>query len=383
MIPALLARLRRKNYQKSGMKILVVTGSSGGHIFPALAFLEGLKTGRIESLLVLPKKNIQYPWDKSSYKKKYLSIVPIKDIPAFLKFINACWQSLVLLLSFRPEVVVSFGSLSGIAMILFARMLGIKTFLHEQNVIPGRANRFLIKFADKIGVGFRESADYFKKYPQKIIFTGNPIRKELKILDKNEALDYFGFKNNLITILVVGGSQGSRRVNSEFFNALSSAAWRSRVQVIHITGTEDFDLINRLYLDLGLASKVFAFFNDMQYAYSAADLVICRAGAITVSELMHYKVPAIIIPYPFAYQHQKANSSTLEIKNCALVINEEELDKGNILENSLASLVSAPDKLIQMRSGYDNFSRQDSNALLKQAVLNLCAPTHVELTSRT
>lgn len=353
------------------MRILVVTGSSGGHIFPALAFLEGLEDRNIESLLVLPIKNIQYSLAKSSYKIKYLSIVPIKDIPAIFKFIKACWESLGLLLSFKPEVVVSFGSLSGIPMVLFARILGIRTFLHEQNVIPGRANRFLIKFADKIAVGFRESAVYLGKYSQKIIFTGNPIRKELKILDKNEALDYFGFKNGLITILVVGGSQGSRRINSEFIKALSPATWRSGVQVIHITGTGDFDSINGKYLNLGMSRKVFAFLNNMQYAYSAADLVICRAGAITISELMHFKIPAIIIPYPFAYQHQKANSTVLEINNCALVINEEELDKGNILEESLVSLVSAPDKLIQMRSAYNNFLNSDSNALFIQAVLNL------------
>ncbi|MFH1398144.1 MAG: UDP-N-acetylglucosamine--N-acetylmuramyl-(pentapeptide) pyrophosphoryl-undecaprenol N-acetylglucosamine transferase [Candidatus Omnitrophota bacterium] len=353
------------------MRILVVTGSSGGHIFPALAFLKDLEAGSSESLLVLPKNNIQYPLGKSSYKIKYLSIVPIKDIPAFFKFIKASFESLGILLSFRPAVVISFGSLSGIPMILFARMFGIRTLLQEQNVIPGRANRFLIKFADKICVGFRESAAYFKKYPQKIIFTGNPIRKELKIIDKNEALDYFGFKNDLITILVVGGSQGSRRINSEFIKTLSLAAWRPRLQVIHITGTSDFDSTSAKYLDLGLAGKVFSFLNNMEYAYSCADLVICRAGASTISELMYFKIPAIIIPYPFAYLHQKANSSILENKHCALVINENELDRGDILEKSLASLVSAPDKLIQMRLGYDNFFRQDSNALFKQAVLNL------------
>lgn len=336
------------------MRILVVTGSSGGHIFPALAFLEGLEDRDIESLLVLPKKNIQYPLSKFSYKIKYLSIVPIKDVPAIFKFIKACWESLWILLSFKPEAVVSFGSLSGIPMILFARLLGIRTFLHEQNVIPGRANRFLVKFADKIAVGFRESAAYLKKYPQKIIFTGNPIRKELKVHDKNESLNYFGFKNSLITILVMGGSQGSRRINLEFIRALSMSDWRGRVQVIHISGPDDFDSLRAKYSGLEINSRVFAFLNEMQYAYSAADLVICRAGAITISELMHFKTPAIIIPYPFAYQHQKANSTVLEIKNCALVINEEELDKENILEESLVSLVNAPDKLIQMRSAYNN-----------------------------
>ncbi|MBU1929525.1 MAG: UDP-N-acetylglucosamine--N-acetylmuramyl-(pentapeptide) pyrophosphoryl-undecaprenol N-acetylglucosamine transferase [Candidatus Omnitrophota bacterium] len=352
------------------MKILVVTGSSGGHIYPALAFLDSLPAGDTESILVLPKKSIRISRDKYSYKIKYLSIVPIKNITALFKFVISSFESLGILLSFKPEVVVSFGSLSGVAMIIFARMLRIKTLLQEQNVIPGRANRFLAKFADKICVGFRESAVYFKGYPKKLVFTGNPIRNELKILDKIQALEHFGFHEGRVTILVVGGSQGSRRINSEFIRVASLASWKGRVQVIHISGQSDFGSVSDKYSVLEISNRVFAFLNDMQYAYSAADLVICRAGAITIAELMHFKIPALIIPYPFAYQHQKANASILERNNCVLVIDDKDLDKENILEKALADLLNSGDNLIRMRSGYNNFVIPDSNALLKQAALN-------------
>lgn len=352
------------------MRILVVTGSSGGHIYPALAFLDSLPAGDTEALLVLPRKSIQLPLDKFSFKVRYLSIVPIKNFPAVFKFITSCFESLGILLRFKPEVVLSFGSLSGIPMILLARGLRIKTLLQEQNVIPGRANRFLAKFADKICVGFRESGVYFKEYPQKLIFTGNPIRKELKIIDKRPALEHFGFKEGRITILVVGGSQGSRRINSSFISAASTASWRERVQVIHISGPSDFNSVSVKYSALRLTSRVFPFLNDMEYAYSAADLVICRAGAITIAELARFKIPAIIIPYPFAYQHQKANASVLEGNNCVLVIDDKDLDNKDILDGALSGLVNSGDKLIKMRSSYDKFSDPDSLVLLRHAVFN-------------
>src|SRR4030042_1525803 len=169
------------------MKILVATGASGGHILPALSFIHALrnKDPRIDALLVIPKRSLKYNLPPVNVKVKYVSFSPIKlslelkSLIALLKFFQGTLESLILLLEYKPDIVVGFGSLDSIPLVFFAWMARIKTLIHEQNVTPGRANRLLAKFSDKIAVSFEETMSYWQDYRKKIVLTGNPLREDL------------------------------------------------------------------------------------------------------------------------------------------------------------------------------------------------------------
>jgi len=367
--------------KKNRAKILVVTGASGGHIFPALSFLDTLK-GRhrdLDTLLILPRlpsteKNL--PIETVGVKVRYISISPIKlsidfkNFVAILRFFKAIFESIFILLSFNPDFVVGFGSIACIPIIFLAWLFRITTLIHEQNVIPGRANRFLARFADRVAISFQESQGYFKDYKKKIVFTGNPLRKELAKIEKNKALDFFGFGNSKFTILVMGGSSGSHNVNLGLFKAISMMPDRHNLQVIHLSGPGDYDLLKQSYKDSNIKVRLFSFFRDMQFAYSASDLVVCRAGATTTAEIIFFRLPAIIIPYPFAYEHQLANARVLEKKGCAMIINDSELDK-DTLKQTIEGLINNPEKIKDMQAKYDLLSSLDANNRLADSVLTL------------
>ncbi len=363
------------------MKVLVISGASGGHIFPALGLLDSLqeKGKFIEHLLVLPRKSLENGIEISGYKVKYISISSIrlaldsKNIFSIFKFFQGTVESLCILSNFKPDIVIGFGSLATLPMVLFSYFLRVKTLIHEQNVIPGRANRFLAKFCDRIAVSFEETKRYFKCYEHKTVFSGNPIRKNLKRTDKFKALDFFGLKEDRPTLLVMGGSLASHRINIVFLQSLSGLADKSRLQVIHLCGAKDFDLLNSGYKDLGVNFRLLVFLKEMQYAYSAADLAVCRAGATTISELIFFKLPAVLIPYPYAGGHQRANAKVLEEKGCAVVIEDDQFDSENLLK-TLQRFIETPQNLQNMRSGYDALRFDNANELLVDALLSTVNP---------
>ncbi|MDD5731071.1 MAG: undecaprenyldiphospho-muramoylpentapeptide beta-N-acetylglucosaminyltransferase [Candidatus Omnitrophica bacterium] len=360
------------------MRILAVAGASGGHIFPAVSFLEAVKdkSREIDTLLVLPRKSIEKQLDLPGCIVSYISISALslrfnfKNIMAFSGFLLGALQSLFLLLKFRPNVVVGFGSIASVPMVFFARCLGIKTVLHEQNVIPGRANRFLARFADRIAVSFDDTRKYLKSYADKIVLTGNPVRKGLKKIEKKEALGFFEFSADKFTVLVMGGSQGSLSINKAFLKAVSGMRAKDRLQVIHLCGVNDFESVGKSYKELKVNVRLFGFLKSMEYAYSACDLAVSRAGAVTLSELMFLSVPAVVIPYPLAYNHQAKNAEILKNAGCAVIIEDGELGTG-ILQNTLEEIMEDPRKIEEMRRGFERMPPAKADKLLANNVLGL------------
>lgn len=360
------------------MKILAVCGSSGGHIYPALSFLDALKDKEksAEFLLVLPKRAKEKQMAIDSYPVSYISTETIKfscckdSILGIIKFIRGSIESLILLLKFKPDVVIGFGTLDSLPIVMLSWFFRIKTIIHEQNVILGRANRLLSKFVDRIAISFDQTKNYLKVDQNKIVLTGNPIRKELRVVERDEALRFFGFQDNKLTILVMGGSQGSNRINLFFLEALRKLENKSRLQIIHLAGSKDLGILNEGYRNLGVSVKFLPFLKEMQYAYSISDLAICRAGATTVSELINFKVPSIIIPYPFAYQHQLANAQILSNFGVAILIKDNDLS-ADLLTANIEDLIGNLNKITLMRAGYDKIPRIDSGSLLANEVLSL------------
>jgi UDP-N-acetylglucosamine--N-acetylmuramyl-(pentapeptide) pyrophosphoryl-undecaprenol N-acetylglucosamine transferase len=259
-----------------------------------------------------------------------------------------------------------------VPVIIFAWFLRINTLIHEQNVIPGRANMFLAMLADRIAISFPKTRDYFRRYGKKIAYTGNPIRPELTLKDKLEALNFFGFSNDKFTILVMGGSQGSHRINVEFQKAISGISRELGFQIIHLSGSRDYSFLKPRYNGLNTQVRLFDFLKPMHYAYSAADLVISRAGATTISEIIFFALPAILIPYPYARAHQFANARILEENGCAVIMAEEELSTGR-LKSGIEYFMSHPDKMKNMRLAYRDFIIPDSSQELGREIIALAS----------
>lgn len=355
-------------------RILVVTGKSGGHIFPAIGFLSAVSAlmPQARLLLVLPRKHIPVNIEEGQVQVREISISSFEAffLPALAwayNLIRGSLESLYLVLSFRPQLVVGFGSLTTVPMVVTARLFGIKTLIHEQNVAAGRANRFLAGFSGRIAISFAESAQSFKKNEKKLVLTGNPLRKEIYRVNKKDAREFLGLSAGLPTLLVVGGSQGSRNLN---LGVISACGWikdKAVFQVLHLCGSQMVKEVEGQYRTLGIQAKAVAFLNQMRYAYSAADLVISRGGAAAISEIAFFALPAIIVPYPYAKQHQLLNARVLENSGGAFIINDEELESPK-MARLLESLLNNPARA--KTADYAGFP-QDAAGRLAQAALNL------------
>lgn len=360
------------------MRILAVTGSTGGHIFPAVSFIYALKNKRqdLSALLVLPDKSLKSGITISDCEVKYIPALAVssklnaQSIVSLGRSVKGILKSLKIILEFKPDIVVGFGSINSVPSLFFAWLFRIPTMIHEQNVLPGKANRFLARFADKIAISFSNTKDYWKIGPEKTVLTGNPLRERLRMIDKNSALDSFGLSRDKFTVLVMGGSQGSRRLNAGFLKAVSSLKDAAIIQIIHLAGPGDLEEIKKSYKNMNIDARVFGFYNHMEEAYSASDLVISRSGAATVSELEHFKLPSVLLPYPYAYAHQFENAKVLSAKGCAVIVKDDELDK-DTLGVILGSIIRNGDKLKSMRSAFASSSAPKAADLLADAALSL------------
>jgi len=358
------------------MRVLIVTGSSGGHIFPALALAEALKNSGQRVQLVLPEDGWKNRIPAGFMQTRYIHAAKLsfrlnkKNILGVYFFLWGAWQALRIIIEFKPLVVVGFGSLNSMPTMFWAWLFRIKTIIHEQNVVSGRANRLLSKLVDRVAISFSQTRNYLNVSREKIVLTGNPLRRDLARLDKKEALDFFKFNEGKFTILVTGGSQGSHRLNTVCLEALAAYPKKNDLQVIHICGSRDFTWLKARYASLALPYQLFDFLAAVQYAYSAADLIICRAGATTIAELQKFKIPAILIPYPFAYAHQSANARILESLKSALVIQDEELTAEKLSVKFL-DFWENPGKLESMRQAYAQLPVLNATQLLAKEVLTL------------
>ncbi len=368
------------------MRVIAVTGASGGHIFPAVGFLEGLKTRvpDLEASLVVPRKSVlgrhkgsgfvlrpQLSWCRvheislSSGTRNTIA----KRISLLFDLARGTVESLMLILKFNPDVVVGFGSLSSIPLVFLGWLSRSTTLIHEQNVTPGKANKFLANFVDRIAISFPESERFFKRQKSKLILTGNPLRQSISRRDRREARKILGLKEDKFTLLVMGGSQGSHRLNFAFLGALENLPDREKLQVIHLSGAGDFTELGQAYEHKKISQvRLFRLLEEISLAYSASDLVISRAGATSIAEIIFFNLPAVIIPYPYAGAHQEQNARILKERGAALIIEEGSLEQGKLAQ-TLEMLLNSPGRVQQMRSNYKGLTLPDANRLLTEEII--------------
>ncbi len=312
------------------MKVIIATGGTGGHIIPALEVARCLKKQGHEVIFIGAFRHWAERIKNEGFER--IEELPAKglakgsvagSISSVILMARSFLKCLSLVRQIRPDAVAGFGGYGAFPVVSAAAFLRYPTLFHEQNVVPGRANKILSVFVRRIAVSFERSKKYLP--PDKVVVTGCPTHVEVNRFQSETLLKEFNLDPVRKTILVLGGSQGSHRINAEFMKVLRGIRGEHPVQVFHIAGKEDLESLKAEYKSLGIPFCLYDFYKEMNKAYQIADLVICRAGALSVTEIALTKKQAILIPYPFAQNHQKENAFVLRDAGVAEVIEEKDL----------------------------------------------------------
>jgi len=342
------------------MRILIVLGGTGGHIYPGLALGEKLRKRNNEVILVGRKGGIgERIAQESGFS--FFQIVgeglrrgfSLKVFRFLGKFIQGFLQSIQIFRCFRPDIVVGMGGYLAFPVVLAAKISRITCAIHEQNVLPGLANRVLAKIVNTIMVGFKETERYFPS--KKTFLTGNPVRESILSCARSQGLRKLNLVEGKKNVLVFGGSQGAHSINLATVKALNFLTpLRKKIQIIHIVGVEQFSEIREEYEKRDYSSCILPYLLHMEYAYSCCDLVISRSGASTVAEIIAKGLPSILIPYPYATGgHQKTNAEFLSKRGACLLIEDNQLT-GELLANIIIRLI---DDQVELREMVDNTRR--------------------------
>ena len=315
--------------------ILIMAGGTGGHIFPGLAVAEQMRAagwdvvwmgarGGMEERLV-PKHGYRAAWIRAKAARGK-GLVQKLLLPANLLY--SFWESARHIRSLRPNVVLGLGGYVAFPGGMMASLWNRPLALHEQNAIPGLANRVLAHISDKVMAGFPQALKGAE-------WTGNPVRAEIAAIPPPEVR--FQNRQGPLRILVVGGSLGAQALNEAMPKAL--ALLEERPVVVHQSGEKHLDALSKHYQEAGVQGELVAFIDDMARRYAEADLVVCRAGAVTIAELSAGGMPSILVPFPHAVDdHQTANARFLADHGAAILIQQRDL---------------TPQKLAQMIQGLD------------------------------
>jgi len=330
-------------------KIILSGGGTGGHIYPAIAIANELKSRFPDAKFLFVGANDRMEMEKvpqAGYEIKGLWIsglqreLTLKNLMFPFKLISSLWNARKIVKSFKPDVVIGTGGFASGPLLYVAAANKIPTLIQEQNSYPGITNKLLAKKARKICVAYDGLDRFFPK--NKIIKTGNPVRKGLLDIDSKiiEAKDFFNLKHGKYTLLVLGGSLGSRRINQLIEKELDFLDTQN-VQVIWQCGKLYYSQY-KIYSNTKNV-QVYEFLNNMDFAYAAADIVISRAGASSVSELCIVGKPVIFVPSPnVAEDHQTKNAMAIVNNDAALIIKEEELDVD--FESKFSQLIASTEK---------------------------------------
>ena len=297
-------------------RVLIATGGTGGHIYPAVGLAQQLLHEVPDCRILFVGGNLENNryFDAQRFISASISCgcfagrSPIDLVQASLKISKGIWQSRCIIRGFSPDVVVGFGSYYAFPSLVAARLMSIPIILHEANMIPGKVNRVLAPWANVVGVHFPETAHLLNG---KTVEVGIPLREGFKhaSISKADALAHFGLDPSGPCLLVFGGSQGAAAINRIVKDAIEELE-KPHLQLLHIAGeSKCIDDLQKFYAGKGIKACVKSFEERMDIAWQAADLAICRAGAGTLAEQLEFEVPGILIPFPRATDnHQEHNA---------------------------------------------------------------------------
>ena len=357
------------------MRVIISAGGTGGHIYPALAILNKIKEkepgseflyigthNRMEKDII-PTYGIHYEAIEIYGLNRKNILKNFKTLKCFIEAKKKCKK---LMKEFRPDCVIGVGGYVTGPVISSAHKLGIKTFIHEQNSIPGKANLYLSKFADNIFISFKSSGKYFPEY--KTIYTGNPCSEEAihsSKIDKKE----LGLNPNKKLVLFVMGSLGSSKVNDMLYKTMNLVKSKE-YEILFVTGKDSYEEMSQKKYPSNV--KVVPFIEKMTRVMKVTDLIVSRAGASTLSEIIALHIPSILIPSPYVpNNHQYMNALDLKEKDAAIMIEEKNL-KSELLVNTIDQLLNNEETIKQIKKNLEALEVKDSASRIYEAIKEKC-----------
>ncbi len=359
------------------MKYIFAGGGSGGHIYPAIAIADEIRKlddkaeilfigakGRIEEKIV-PSNNYRLETvEISGINRENI----IKNYRLPVKLLTSFRRCMRIIKEFKPDAAIGTGGFVCGPVIFAAAILKIPTLIQEGNSFAGKTVKFLSGRADKVVINFKETEKYFRR-KDNIIQIPHPVRSSLKTRDREKSLEEFGLPAGRTTIFVFGGSQGARGINSGIEKIIRKLCERN-LNVIWQTGKNEFERLSREFEDLKKSVRILEFIDNIDTAYSASDLVICRAGITSITELSFLQKPAILIPLPSsAENHQEMNAQSLEVRKAAVMIKENEIN-GKLYEEIMRILTDERVKA-ELSENIKQFSDADAAKKIAEEAIKL------------
>ena len=352
------------------MRIVFAGGGTGGHLFPGLAVAREFqkRDEHTEILFIGTEQGIEYRvLPKEGFRLETLPVKGIKGrgargwLDALYGVPAGLLRSLSILRRFRPDCVIGLGGYASGPVLLAAKLKRIRCAIMEQNLRPGFTNKTLARWVDRVFTAYRESENYFAG--ARVVETGNPVRWTM--IPQVERSEKF-------RLLIFGGSAGARRINYAVIEALKLLDdLKNAIAITHQTGQLDYDAIKRAYGALPFEATVTPFIDRMDAAYAGADLVLCRAGALTIAELTVFGKAAILVPYPYAiYDHQRTNAESLQERGAAMMILDRDLT-GALLAERIRGYFTDRALLERMAARARAFGRPDAAARIVDSCYDL------------
>ena len=348
-------------------KILISTGGSGGHVLPAITIYDHLKSN-YETLISTDLRGLKY-LDKENYKYIIVNTPKLNNLLLlpfiFLKVIILTLKSLIILKRENISILISTGGYMSLPLCLAAKILSIKIYLIEPNMVLGRANKFFLSFAKKLICYSKDLINLPKKFENKQTIVMPLIRKEYYDTDN------YHNEGNFFTIIIIGGSQGAKIFDSLINELLLKISNICSLKVIHQTSKKNTNFLEKFYKVNKIENKVFTFDENLNVLLKQSDLCITRAGASSLAELSLIKIPFIAIPLPTSKDnHQYENAKYYKDKDCCWIINQEKFDKQKF-EELLIKLSTKKEEYLRKKKNLEKLNYQNTWNNVNQKLLEI------------
>lgn len=356
-------------------RLVIACGGTGGHLFPGIAVAQEARRRGWETMLLISEKQIDALATQGHEDLRFEKVPAVgMPKPFSLKMLRFVWKFFQtrqhcrkLLREFQADAVLGMGGFTSLPPVQAGRSLGLRTFVHESNAIPGKANKLTSKFCTGVLLGLEACAKFFPAGKTKI--TGTPLRAGLlTVPTRTEGLAFFGLSEGKKTILIMGGSQGARGVNRAVVEALPLLD-ANAVQVLHITGPGEYETLRTAYAaHAHFTAAVIPFCQRMEMAYAASDLAVSRSGGSSLAELSAFGLPTILVPYPTAADdHQRRNADVFSKAGAAIAMEETALGDGR-LAALLTSLLADDARRAGLSAAIRRLAPENAAALVCDAV---------------
>lgn len=365
------------------MRVIVTGGGTGGHVYPAVAIARGLQQAKQEVQILYIGTDRGLEADvvpRAGFPLVTIAVQGLerrkiwRNVPALAKISRGLREAWVQVRRFRPGVVVGTGGYVSGPVCLAAALQGIPVVLHEQNAFPGLTNRLLAILARKVCLTFPEAARHFPRRAR-LVTTGLPVRPEILCTDRQAGRKKLGLQEDQLLVVVVGGSQGAKSINQAMLAIYKKLAGRPDVKFLHVTGRRDYEgyleQVRSLGIDLAICGNITIkpYVYDMEFVLAAADLVIGRAGASFLAEILVRGLPSILVPYPHAAaNHQEYNARAVASKGAAILILDRELKSGHLYQ-AVHQLLNDRKQLQVMAVAAARLGRPDALEAIMRVIL--------------